>query len=77
MHLDQKPRTAWPWLRAAQVARDQAPEVFGEGHTHIAGTLARPALNFRLERDLSARHHDVTNIAYRPPRALRKCGCPL
>jgi hypothetical protein len=43
-----------PWLRAAQIARDQAPEVFGEGHTHIAGTLARPALNFRLERDLRA-----------------------
>jgi len=33
-------------LRASEVAPDEAPDVFGEGHAQVAGTLARTALEF-------------------------------
>jgi len=41
-----------PPVARLRVARDEAPDVFGEGYAQIAGTLARPALELRLDHDL-------------------------
>ena len=38
----------------AKIARYQAPEVFSERHTHIAGAPPRSALNLRVQGDLRA-----------------------
>ncbi len=49
-------------LRSAEIADEQAPNVFRQRYTHITGPLARPALDLRVKRDLGACHHDGTII---------------
>lgn len=54
----------------AEIARRQAPNVFGQRYAEITGPLARAAL--RVERDLGPCHHDDIIIPTRCWPALRR-----
>ena len=52
------------WTLLAEVSGQEPPHVFRQGETQGTGPGSCPAMELRVERDLGARHHDGTMIAW-------------